>query len=62
MKTVNIASYPALQGCYSQGDSVDEALQNLKDAILLQIEARHAFGELTLIERLIEDFEIVVKN
>ncbi|NLJ48181.1 MAG: type II toxin-antitoxin system HicB family antitoxin, partial [Candidatus Atribacteria bacterium] len=26
---IYIASCPALQGCYSQGDTVDEALQNI---------------------------------
>jgi predicted RNase H-like HicB family nuclease len=35
MKTVNIASCPALKGCYSQDDTVEEALQSLKDAIKL---------------------------
>lgn len=29
---VYIASCPALQGCYSQGDTYDEAVENLKDA------------------------------
>ena len=28
---IYIASCPALQGCYSQGDTVDEALQNIKE-------------------------------
>lgn len=26
-------SCPALQGCHSQGDTVEEALENIKDAI-----------------------------
>jgi predicted RNase H-like HicB family nuclease len=29
---------PDLQGCYSQGDSYEEALENIKDAIRLHIE------------------------
>ena len=29
---------PALAGCYSQGDTVDEALDNIKEAILLCLE------------------------
>jgi predicted RNase H-like HicB family nuclease len=37
--------YPALPGCYSQGDSHEEALQNIKDAIKLNIEDRVAEGE-----------------
>ena len=29
---------PALPGCYSQGESVDEVLENVKDAISLYLE------------------------
>ena len=29
---------PALPGCYSQGESVDEALENVKEAIELYLE------------------------
>ena len=57
---IYIASCPALQGCYSQGDTVDEALQNIKDAIQLHIEARQALGEPIPIEILIEEVEVVV--
>ncbi len=32
--------YPELQGCYSQGDSYDEALANIRDAIRLHVEDR----------------------
>lgn len=39
------ASCPTLQGCYTQGDSYEEALQNIRDAILLHIEDRIASGE-----------------
>ncbi len=38
-------SCPALQGCYSQGDTYEEAVANIKDAILLHIEDRLADGE-----------------
>ena len=38
-------SCPALQGCYSQGDSYEEAVENIKDAIRLHIEDRLANGE-----------------
>ncbi len=36
---------PSLQGCYSQGDSYEEAVENIKDAIRLHIEDRIADGE-----------------
>lgn len=38
-------SGPALQGCYSQGDTYEEAVENIKDAIRLHIEDHLADGE-----------------
>ncbi len=38
-------SCPSLQGCYSQGDTYEEAVKNIKDAIRLHIEDRLAEGE-----------------
>ena len=34
------AQCPALQGCYTQGDTYEEVLANIKDAIGLHIEDR----------------------
>jgi predicted RNase H-like HicB family nuclease len=36
---------PALQGCYSQGDTYEVAVEDIKDAIRLHIEDRLADGE-----------------
>lgn len=36
---------PALQGCYSQGETYEEAIANIKDAIKLHLEDRLASGE-----------------
>ena len=36
---------PELQGCYSQGDTYEEVLENIKDAIRLHIEDRIESGE-----------------
>ena len=36
---------PELQGCYTQGDTWEEALENIKDAVKLHIEDRLANGE-----------------
>lgn len=36
---------PELQGCYSQGDTYEEALENMKDAIRLHLEDRIASDE-----------------
>jgi predicted RNase H-like HicB family nuclease len=38
-------SCPALQGCYSQGDTYEEAVENIRDAIRLHLEDRIAAGE-----------------
>ena len=51
---VYIASCPALQGCYSQGDTYEEALENLKDAIRLHIQARLEVGDPIPIEVVID--------
>src|SRR6266699_149173 len=39
------ASCPSLQGCYTQGDTYEEVLANIEDAIRLHIEDRLANGE-----------------
>ncbi len=31
---------PELQGCYTQGDTYEEALENIKDAMRLHVEDR----------------------
>ncbi len=36
---------PALQGCYSQGDTYEEAIENIKDAMKLHLEDRLSHGE-----------------
>ncbi len=36
---------PELQGCYTQGDTYEEAMENIKDAIRLHIEDRLESGE-----------------
>jgi predicted RNase H-like HicB family nuclease len=38
-------SCPALQGCYSQGDTYEEAVVNIKDAIRLHLDDRLADRE-----------------
>jgi len=39
------ASCPALQGCYTQGDSYEEAMENIVDAIKLHVKDRQAERE-----------------
>jgi predicted RNase H-like HicB family nuclease len=40
-----VAVCPALTGCYSQGDTVAEAMANIKEAIELCLEDMRARGE-----------------
>jgi predicted RNase H-like HicB family nuclease len=40
-----VATCPSLPGCYSQGDTVDGALDNIREAIELCLEAMQAHGE-----------------
>jgi len=36
---------PELQGCYTQGDTYEQTLENIKDAIHLHVEDRLESGE-----------------
>jgi len=40
-----VAYCPELQGCYTQGDTYEEALASIKDAIALHIRDRVGNGE-----------------
>ncbi|OGK81388.1 MAG: hypothetical protein A2X52_07375 [Candidatus Rokubacteria bacterium GWC2_70_16] len=40
-----VASCPPIPGCYSQGEMVDEALANIKEAIELCLEVMQEGGE-----------------
>jgi len=42
---------PELQGCYSQGETYEETLENIKDAIKLHVEDRLADKESLLSEK-----------
>ena len=54
-----VASVPLLQGCYTQGETYEEALENIKDAIKLHIEARRDLGEPVPIEVAIDEVQVV---
>ena len=53
-----VASVPVLQGCYTQGKSYEEAVENIKDAIRAHIEARRELGEPIRIEVAIDQVEV----
>ena len=40
-----IALCPELEGCYTQGDTYEEVMENIRDAIQLHIEDRLSMGE-----------------
>ena len=45
-----VVSVPALPGCFTQGDSREEALENAREAIELYIEELKARGEAIPVE------------
>ena len=57
---VFLASCPAFPGCHTQGDTYEEAMENIRDAINLNIAARRDLGEPIPIETAIEEVEIHV--
>ena len=40
-----VASCPAIQGCYTQGETYEEVMENIKEVIKLHIEARKEVGD-----------------
>ena len=56
-----ISSCPVLQGCHSFGDTYEEALQNIKEAIQVHIEARNSVGEPIPIEVAVDRVEVAVE-
>ena len=42
-----IAICPSLPGCYSQGETVEEAMENIEEAILLCLEDMQAHNEIS---------------
>ncbi|MBI2851170.1 MAG: type II toxin-antitoxin system HicB family antitoxin [Chloroflexi bacterium] len=53
-----VASVPILQGCYTQGETYEETMENIKDAIKLHIEARRALGEPIPVEVAIDEVHV----
>lgn len=52
---------PALKGCHSQGDSLDETVQNMREAIEVYIESLEAHNEpFPLEDLLIRPLEVAV--
>ncbi|MBI4337640.1 MAG: type II toxin-antitoxin system HicB family antitoxin [Chloroflexi bacterium] len=54
-----VASVPLLSGCHTQGETYEETLANIKDAIRLHIEARRDLGEPIPIEVAIDEVRVV---
>ena len=57
---VFVASCPAIQGCHTQGDTYEETIENLTDAIRLHIEGRRQIGEPIPVEVAIDQVEVSV--
>ncbi|OGM21781.1 hypothetical protein A2714_04410 [Candidatus Woesebacteria bacterium RIFCSPHIGHO2_01_FULL_38_9] len=41
---IYVASVPSLQGCYTEGNTFEEALKNIEDVLKLHIKARKERG------------------
>ena len=54
-----VASVPILQGCYTQGETYEEAMVLIKDAIKLHIEGRREVGEPVPIEVAVHEVSVV---
>ena len=59
---VYISSCPALQGCHSFGETYEEAIENVKDAIQVYLEAKLVLGETIPREIGIDRVEVSVEN
>ena len=57
-----VASVPVLPGCVSQGDSREEALKNIHEAIDLYIEDCHLSGDPVPEEASLEYVELVTSS
>lgn len=40
-----VVTNPAFEGCYSQGETIEEALENIREATLLCLEAEEQGGQ-----------------
>lgn len=57
---IYVVSVPSLKGCYTQWSTIDEAVENIKDAIKLHLEARESLGESIPLEVLVDEVEVSV--
>lgn len=57
---IYVASCPAIPGCHTQGDTYEDAIESIKDAINLNIAARRDLGEPIPIETAIDEVEVHV--
>ena len=52
---------PALPGCHSEGDTLDEAVENIREAVGVYLESLQAHGEpLPVEDLLIKPFDVAV--
>ncbi len=55
------ASCPALPGCHSEGDTLDESIANIREAIAVYLESLQAHGEpLPIEDILIKPLDVVL--
>ena len=59
---VFISSCPSLPGCHSQGDTYEEAIEHLKDALQVYLEAKLSLGETIPVEVGFDRVEVNVET
>lgn len=47
------AEFPALPGCYTQGETIEEVLEDAPEAVQSHVKALHEFGQLVPNQRLV---------
>jgi predicted RNase H-like HicB family nuclease len=57
-----VVECPAIPGCVSQGNTKEEAVENIRDAIKLCLDVRSDKGLPITIESLPDEFDLVCQN
>jgi predicted RNase H-like HicB family nuclease len=59
---VFVAECPVLKGCYTQGETLEEAMKNIREVIQMHIELMMERGEPLPSVVACEEFEVVVQT
>ncbi|HNR66360.1 MAG: type II toxin-antitoxin system HicB family antitoxin [Candidatus Eremiobacterota bacterium] len=51
-------SVPALDGCYTQGDTEEEAIENAKEAIICYMEGLQKINQINITSSIMKEVEV----